>query len=941
MSVQLILFPQNYKGYSATTVVPNNQFVADKTQFLTLLNHNGYDSSDVYPGADAINNDLAIASWKRYRSFSNAQWADAPMPSRSNANRLELYCNAGASASQSGVYQRIVGLTPYVNYDLSITITQASSVGGIISIGTQGAGNITVTPTTLQDGTFFTALGASVTGIQTVTFQADSSDEILLVNYTNSGGSTVHIGKISITESAQQPTQIYSDLNDGQVICDLYEEEDIPLSLSVDDFKNVAEKVQSYSKDFNLPATKRNNKIFNHIFDVTRTDNGIDFNPYVKTKCVLKQDGYTLFDGFLRLIDISNKEGEISYNVNLYDEVIALADILKNRTFQDLSTTFAELEHDYNKSNIKNSWNEPPTANAGILLTTPLGANSFAGSQGDTRTQVLKYPFVDWTGGISLAISTNLGLGTGPINSRPELDKLEDAFRPYVNCKYLLDNIFFNADFTYTSVFLNSDRFTKLFMDFNFTGETPSETMIGKYGFATGINTIQSNTTYQNIAPLNSNNFTNQVGWNNTQKKFIGQSDNVGYRIDYYIQFECLATSTLNYRIIRKDSGGNIIQNYFSGSIAQTVGQGVTWNNTLYATINTNETIEFQFKSSVNNSYSLFQNAANGTSFHVSVGLTTVINTTLLNSRRGELGQWEFISGILTMFNLVTIKDPDNPKNILIEPYSDVFIKHSKSGVLTDLSLASRGIKYDWTDKVDVTQIDLKPLELIKKTTFKYEEDDDDYAFRIYKGGTGGKLYGEEVFVEQNMTLLQGEEEIVATPFAATVIKPLFDRYPNLLVPAIYTSNDEQTEFEGYDNLPRILYNNGKKTIAASYYIPSQNGYSSENQSDFLQFSHLSEINPTTSTTEDYNFGASQLIQPAGVPFVPSDNLFNLYYAPYYNELYDSNTRIMTLKVNLNPVDINSFNFDETVMIQNRVYRVNKIEYKPNDLSTVEFILIT
>ena len=107
--------------------------------------------------------------------------------------------------------------------------------------------------------------------------------------------------------------------------------------------------------------------------------------------------------------------------------------------------------------------------------------------------------------------------------------------------------------------------------------------------------------------------------------------------------------------------------------------------------------------------------------------------------------------------------------------------------------------------------------------------------------------------------------------------------------------------FEGFDNLPRILYNNGQKTIGASYYIPAQNGLSSENQSNFLQFSHLSEINPTTATTEDYNFGASQLIQPAGVPFVPSDNLFNLYYAPYYNELYDSNTRVMKLKVNLTP----------------------------------------
>ena len=81
--------------------------------------------------------------------------------------------------------------------------------------------------------------------------------------------------------------------------------------------------------------------------------------------------------------------------------------MVKNRTFQDLSGTFAELEHDYNKSNIKNSWNEPPTANAGILLTTPLGANSFAGSQGDTRTQVLKYPFVDSVSGNYVGHSQN------------------------------------------------------------------------------------------------------------------------------------------------------------------------------------------------------------------------------------------------------------------------------------------------------------------------------------------------------------------------------------------------------------------------------------------------------------------------------------------------------------------------------------------------------
>ena len=48
----------------------------------------------------------------------------------------------------------------------------------------------------------------------------------------------------------------------------------------------------------------------------------------------------------------------------------------------------------------------------------------------------------------------------------------------------------------------------------------------------------------------------------------------------------------------------------------------------------------------------------------------------------------------------------------------------------------------------------------------------------------------------------------------------------------------------------------------------------------------------------------------------------------------------MTIKVNLSPADINTFRFNDRVFIKNRVFRVNKIDYKPNDLATVEFILI-
>ena len=232
----------------------------------------------------------------------------------------------------------------------------------------------------------------------------------------------------------------------------------------------------------------------------------------------------------------------------------------------------------------------------------------------------------------------------------------------------------------------------------------------------------------------------------------------------------------------------------------------------------------------------------------------------------------------------------------------------------------------------------LLPLtDLNKQTIFKFADDDDDYTFNIYKKSVGGHLYGSKVYDASAYTILEGKDEIVVEPFAATVPKPLFAQFPDFVTPAIFTANEEATEFEGFDNAPRIMYNNGEVSTGITYYMPAQAGLGSENQPNFLQFSHLSTI-PTASGTLDFNFETNQLFNPIGAA-VP-DNLFNLYWLPYYNELYNPNTRIMTMKVNLTPADINTFNFYDRVMIKNRVFRINKIDYKPNDLATVEFILI-
>ena len=369
--------------------------------------------------------------------------------------------------------------------------------------------------------------------------------------------------------------------------------------------------------------------------------------------------------------------------------------------------------------------------------------------------------------------------------------------------------------------------------------------------------------------------------------------------------------------------------------------EGITSGN-ISKTLNPGDTLELQWKA-LSHSDSVRQDNTpynNNTtipnprgSLNVKVGITGLTSDVLLQTLRGELGQWDFLKGLITMFNLVTLPDEDNPNNIKIEPYVDIFINNSDS------------IQHDWTDKIDVSEMKLTPLtDLKRRTIFKFVEDDDDYSFNQYKrnvggqAGEGGFLYGSLEFdATEEFNILDGKDEIIAEPFASTIIKPLMDNFPDFITPAVYAYNSEDGVSQGFDNSPRILYNNGVKTLSScTYEIPDQNSVTGNpTESQFLQFSHLTQI-PVGSSASDFNFGLCQLLIDGGTP----SNLYSRYWSPYYNQLYNPNTRIMTIKVNLNAGDINTFKFNDTVYLKNRTFRVNKIYYKPNDLATVEFILI-
>ena len=875
MSVQLILYPQNYQGvYQFNSSVITTNLVADGFLFISISSHSGYSSSANDPALDAITNDAPISNWKKFRSQGGSTFADVDFPVVITGilPKLRIKAASGGASSSSGIYQTIDNLVVGATYQLKFNVVNAAT-GGLIIVGANSYGNN-------LGGGGVSVISSTGTGFKTFDFTAVNSSEELIIDYQNDGADYIDIRNVTIRGAGATPPVVLSDLANGQVICDL------------------------------------------------------SFNPYVQTQCVLKQDGNVIFKGFLKLIDIVNKEGEISYNVNLYSEPIILVDVLENKLFRDLD--FSELEHNYNKTNIVASWYD----STGITLSEPLGANSFAGAYNDTTTTVLKYPFVDWTGDLSLNYTTNF----------PELNKLEDAFRPFIQCKYVLDNIFNDAGFTYTSDFFDSPTFTNLFMDFNWgAGNAPinlgSNSEVGVYIDLTNYyaTTIYSNLKI-NFGLLNGA-FGSSVDYSVITNKITSVNNNTSYNINYWYEIVVQYGSpnheySTRWFVTRNNGTTEEID-----EVPLTGADGVvTYQGSLSITLDAGETAQAQFKASAANQvYQNFDNinsppTENYSSLFITRTVEGVTSSTFLNNVRGDLKQWDFLKSIINMFNLIIRQDETNPTNLLVETYDTVFNDTNISPPPKGLTLLERNIKNDWTDKVDASEMKLTPLNLIKETIFDYMEDESDHCSNIYKESTNNN-YGSKKFVARGNTLFFGSEKIESVAFAATVVKPLFDHTPQFITPAIFSKED--TTYQSFDNLPRILYKTSaspfQMTDGTSYKIPAQNGVNGTGaETKFLQFSHTTDMLPLN-TSLDLNFGTHQLM---GIPTNTVNSLYQEYWSSYFNELYNFDTKSMTLKVNLNAADINQFNFNEKVIIMNRSFRVNKIDYKPTDLSTVEFILI-
>lgn len=226
---------------------------------------------------------------------------------------------------------------------------------------------------------------------------------------------------------------------DGQR-ADLFEDESIEINLSVQNIKDISKVFGDFTNSFSIPASKVNNKIFKHYYNVD-IDGGYISN--LRTNAFIEVNGNLFRAGVLELEGVQMKKGEpSSYNVGFYSNVTSLKDKFGEDQLNDLD--LSALDHTYNDTNIE------------------AGLNSYVSGTDSSIIYPLISPVRNW-----FYDSTSSDGNPDNIwyhNGHPEHGVFYYDLKPAVKLKKIVDAIETKYGIEFQSNFFDSADFGKLFM---------------------------------------------------------------------------------------------------------------------------------------------------------------------------------------------------------------------------------------------------------------------------------------------------------------------------------------------------------------------------------------------------------------------------------------------------------------------------------------------
>lgn len=220
-----------------------------------------------------------------------------------------------------------------------------------------------------------------------------------------------------------------------QTILDTFKDEEIKVSNNVLDLFDLGEVPGTYTQTLTLPGTKKNNRFFEHYYDVSVYTPDI-FNTNQIVPAYLDFDSFYLVNGYIQLQKVNVIENKFvdSYEVTLFGIVSNFSADTRASFLTDL-TSLAVYNHTSSLANITGSWT------------------------GSLFNYDIVYPMAEYGQKIEYASNTPYYGIDEPLGSL----SLQD-YKPAIRIKKVWDAIFTQFGYTYTGSFWNQEWLNQVYL---------------------------------------------------------------------------------------------------------------------------------------------------------------------------------------------------------------------------------------------------------------------------------------------------------------------------------------------------------------------------------------------------------------------------------------------------------------------------------------------
>ena len=564
---------------------------------------------------------------------------------------------------------------------------------------------------------------------------------------------------------------VSTDTQDTTYQLDLQESPNIAVNFQLSDIREPHTRKASFSQTFKLPFTNNNNKFFQDWYNVNAST--LVFDTRTKFTAILYVGTVPQLEGSLQLKAVYQK-AEL-YEVVLMSNSADLFSIIGEKRLRDVFAEYnsdgeltgysAELNHEFDETQMVNSWNGSSSA----------FVNAAGTSLRDTTVNVQKvmYPmsitqpefywdegsnkFLDMT---QADINNTDIYPEGATDAKPYIVSLLQ-FRPAIQIKTLFKLILAKAGLRYTSTFIDGSYFGKIFMTTgNHLGEstlpTPNTSAtdwsgnmnVGNsqiWGQYTEFANLDCNDLAPTVVPANTEYADYQNNWNSTYHYFTKKHPTqleitLKHRVSGSSISSCSSADEMVFDVYLQ--GYDADTNTPLADVQYSMIEGIPLEPQKYthvldiSSMVVDESCQILIQPRNINPTGGSPTLTLGSSgtYGPTDNWESKITMEWDNYSTGvyddivsvpmcidpNITQKDFLKDIIQRFNLVVFSDPDDATNLIIEPYNDY--------------LDDGEIK-DWTKKLDLSkEVVVKDTTHLQRKKVKLSDlEDEDMANKVFK----------------------------------------------------------------------------------------------------------------------------------------------------------------------------------------------------------------